>query len=64
MIKTIMLSGGAFEKDKEFYFRNVDEVINKFLNEHNAEYVDVKVLDPENYTVLLIYKEMYAKEEL
>jgi len=57
MIKTIMLSGEEFEKDGKFYFRNVDEVINKFLNEHNAEYVDVKVLDSESYTVLLIYKE-------
>lgn len=58
MIKTIMLSGEQFEKDGYYYFKNVDVVINEFLEEYDVEYVDLKVLDPEDCTVLLVYKEI------
>ena len=57
MIQTIMLSGEQSHIDGYFYFKNVDEVINEFLEKNNVEYVDVKVLDQENCNVLLIYKD-------
>ena len=61
MIKTIMLSGRPFEKDGKYYFKNVDEVINEFLEENNIEYVDLKVLNGDKYEVLLIYREPEVK---
>lgn len=61
MIKTIMLGGYQFEKDGKYYFKNVDEVINEFLQEHNAEYVDLKIINQEEYAVILIYKEFETK---
>ena len=36
MIKTIMLCGEQFQKDGKFYFKNVDGVINDFLEENNV----------------------------
>ena len=60
MIQTIMLSGEQFQEDGVLYFRNVDAVVNSFLKEHDIEYVDLKVINPEEYSVLLIYK---IKEE-
>ncbi len=60
MIRTIMLCGEQFQKDGKFYFKNVDAVINDFLEENDAEYVDLKILDGEACEVILIYK---IKEE-
>ena len=45
MIKTIILSGRPLKKYDKYYFNNVDEVINEFLEENNVEYVDLKVLN-------------------
>lgn len=60
MIKTIMLCGEQFQEGGKFYFKNVDAVINDFLEENNAEYVDLKILDGDTCEVILIYK---IKEE-
>lgn len=60
MIQTIMLSGEQFQENGAFYFRNVDAVVNSFLKEHDVEYVDLKVINSKDYSVLLIYK---IKEE-
>ena len=57
MIKTIILSGELVEENSKYYFKNVDEVINEFLEENNAEYVDLKVLDSDTDTIMLVYKE-------
>lgn len=57
MIKTVMLRGKVFEEDGKYYFKNVDEVINEFLEKHNVEYVDLKVLDSDTDTIMLVYKE-------
>lgn len=57
MIKTIMLSGRPFKKYDNYYFKNVDEVINEFLEKHNVEYVDLKILDSDTDTIMLVYKE-------
>lgn len=57
MIKTIILSGELVEENSKYYFKNVDEVINEFLEKHNVEYVDLKVLDSDTDTIMLVYKE-------
>ena len=35
MIKTVMLCGEEFEENGKYYFKNVDDVINDFLEENN-----------------------------
>ena len=47
MIKTIILSGELVEENSKYYFKNVDKVINEFLEKHNVEYVDLKILDSD-----------------
>lgn len=61
MTKTVILSGETIEKNGKYYFMNVDSVINEFLEQHNAEYVDLKVLDTKTCEVILIYKEKENK---
>lgn len=56
MIKTVMLCGEKFEENGKYYFKNVDDVINDFLEENNVEYVDLKIISQEHYEVILVYK--------
>lgn len=56
-VKTVILSGETIEDNGKYYFKNVDSVINEFLEKHNVKYVDLKVLNGEEYEVLLIYIE-------
>lgn len=56
MIKTVMLCGEEFEENGKYYFKNVDDVINDFLEENNVEYVDLKIISQEHYEVILVYK--------
>lgn len=57
MIKTIILSGELVEENSKYYFKNVDKVINEFLEKHNVEYVDLKILDSDKNIIMLVYKE-------
>ena len=51
-VKTVILSGETIEDNGKYYFKNVDSVINEFLEKHNVKYVDLKILNREEYEVL------------
>lgn len=61
MIRTMLLTDDYVDIKGTKCFRNVTGMINRFLRENKAEYVDLKILNGEKHEVILIYK---IKEEL
>lgn len=59
MIQMKIFNGMAMEKDGEYYFLSVDDVVNDFLKQENVEYVDCKYLNDSDIgdRILLVYKE-------
>lgn len=64
MIKMKLFSGDTREIDGKYYFLNVDDVVNEFIESNNIEYIDCKFIndDSQGYLILLVYKEVIKYE--